>query len=359
MPTKPSRARKWLSSGKAKVVKNNLKVFTIQLIEQPTNSKTQPIVVGIDPGKLYTGVGVVSAKVILFLAHIQLPFKSVRERMDNRRMMRRVRRGRRINRRVSYNQRAHRQKRFDNRRDKKLAPSIRANRQLELRIVKELQLLYPLTTAVYEVVEAKGSKSFSPVMVGQFWMLDQLNQLLPTYQQKGWETSNLRRWLGMEKQKTYKGEAIPSTHAVDGVALAASQFIKFKTWVSAKARGGDWVGTIIITPAPFVVIRRPPISRRQLHLMVPSVGGVRRKYGGTTTRHGVRKGDYVQAEQAGRTYKGWVSGDTDRQVSVSSADWKRLGQFTVKKVQLLQRSTGLIVVPPTGLSNLPLLKGSI
>jgi hypothetical protein len=91
--------------------------------------------------------------------------------------------------------------------------------------------------------------------------------------------------------------------------------------------------------------------------MVQSLGGIRRKYGGTTTRHGFRKGDYVKAEMAGRVVYGWVSGDTERQVSVSNADWKRLGQFSAKKVQLLQRSTGLIVVPSTGLSNLPCLRG--
>jgi leucyl aminopeptidase (aminopeptidase T) len=93
--------------------------------------------------------------------------------------------------------------------------------------------------------------------------------------------------------------------------------------------------------------------------MVQSLGGIRRKYGGTTTRHGFRKGDYVRAKQAGRVYYGWVSGDTERQVSVSNADWKRLGQFTAKKVQLLQRSTGLIVVPSTGLSNLTTSSGEI
>lgn len=117
--------------------------------------------------------------------------------------------------------------------------------------------------------------------------------------------------------------------------------------------------SVNITPAPFAVIRRPPISRRQLHLMVPSKGGTRRKYGGTTTRQGLRKGDYVKAEMASRMECGWVSGDTDRQVSVSDVNWKRLGQFSAKKVQLLQRSTGLVVVPIAGLSNLPLLKGSV
>jgi hypothetical protein len=70
-------------------------------------------------------------------------------------------------------------------------------------------------------------------------------------------------------------------------------------------------------------------------------------------------GDKVIAEKAGKTYTGWCSGDTKTQASVSDSNWKRLGQFTAKKVQLLQRSTGLIVVPSTGLSNLPLLKRSI
>ncbi len=76
--------------------------------------------------------------------------------------------------------------------------------------------------------------------------------------------------------------------------------------------------------------------------MVPAKGGVRRKYGGTTTRHHVRKGDFVKAVKAGVTYYGWVSGDTARQVSVSNFDWKRLGQFTASKVVLLARATGLI-----------------
>lgn len=356
MPTKPSRARRWLKTGKAKVVRNDLGMFTVQLISEPSNSKTQPIAIGIDPGKKYSGIGVQSAHSTLWMAHLQLSLETVKGRMEQRRMMRRGRRGRRINRKVSYNQRAHRQKRFDNRRQTKVPPSIRANRQLELRVVRELTKIYPLTTAVWEVVVARGDKGFSPVMVGQYWAIDQLKKLLPVITQEGWQTSNLRQWLKLEKQKTRKADAIPATHAVDGVSLASSQFVRYRQF---KGKQGWWDGSVNITPAPFVVIRRPPICRRQLHLMVPSLGGIRRKYGGTTTRHGFRKGDYVKAEMAGRVVNGWVSGDTERQVSVSSADWKRLGQFCAKKTCLVKRSTGLLVSPYKGLSNLATSSGKI
>jgi hypothetical protein len=356
MPTKPSRARRWLKSGKAKVAYNDLGIFTVQLVFEPSDTKTQPIAIGIDPGKKYTGIGVQSAKTTLWLAHLQLPFETVKGRMEQRRMMRRSRRGRRINRKVPYNTRAHRQARFDNRRSKKIPPSIRANRQLELRVIKELTKIYPLTTAVWEVIVARGDKGFSPVMVAQYWAINQLEKLFPVVRQEGWQTSNLRQYLRLEKQKTQKGDAIPATHAVDGISLASGQFVRYR---QLKGKQGWWEGSVNITLAPFAVIRRPPVCRRQLHLMVPSKGGVRRKYGGTTTRHGFRKGDYVKAEMAGRVVYGWVSGDTERQVSVSDINWRRLGQFSAKKTCLVKRSTGLLVSPTKGLSNLPPLRGQI
>lgn len=356
MPTKPGRARRWLKKGKAKVVYNDLGIFTVQLVSMSSGTDTQPISIGVDPGKLYTGIGVQSTKVTLWMAHLQLPFETIKGRMEQRRMMRRGRRGRRINRKVAYSQRAHRQARFNNRRFKKVPPSIRANRQLELRVIKELTKIYPLTTAVWEMVIARGNKGFSPVMVAQYWAINQLEKLLPVVRQEGWQTSNLRQHLGWEKQKTKKGDAIPATHAVDGVSLASTHFVRYR---QLKGKQGWWEGSVTLTPAPFAVIRRPPICRRQLHLMAPSKGGLRRKYGGTTTRHGFRKVDYVKAEMAGRIVYGWVSGDTERQVSVSDINWKRLGQFTAKKTCLVKRSTGLLVSPNKGLSNLPLLKGQI
>lgn len=339
MPTKPSRARRWLKEGKAHIVYNELGVFQIQLTKYAAD-KTQPIVVGVDPGKLFTGIGVQSAKFTLWLAHLQLPFKTVKDRMEQRAMMRRGRRGRRINRKVAFKKRAHRQPRFDNRRGCKIPPSIRANRDLEWRVLDELTLIFPFETVVYEVIKARGNKGFSPVMVGQNWQLERLETFGDVKQVQGWETAQIRTQLGLEKQKYSKGDAIPASHAVDGVALACSVFIKYGI-IDRHSMG--WKGEVNVTPAPFAVIRRPPISRRQLHLMVPAKGGVRRKYGGTVTRHGFRKGDYVEVTQGNKTYRGWVSGDTDKQVSVSDANWKRLGRFSTNKTQLLKRATGLIV----------------
>jgi RRXRR protein len=349
MPTKPGRARRWLKQGKAKIVHNDLGIFRIQLVECPKHTNTQPIAVGIDPGKHYTGVGVQSAKFTLWLAHLQLPFQIVKDRMSKRSMMRRSRRGRRINRKITFKLRAHRERRFHNRKKPKIPPSIRASRELELRVVQELSLIYPITTVVYEIVKARGDKGFSPVMVGQKWQLENLKSYGEVKQLEGWETANIRQQLGLYKQKYSKGDTIPATHAVDGVALACSAFIKYGMVDCQSMR---WKGEVKITPAAFTVIRRPPVSRRQLHLMLPSKGGKRRKYGGTITRHGFRKGDYVKATQGSKTLFGWVSGDTKTLVSVSDCNWERLGQCVKSKVRLIRRNTGLIVLPTRKLSNL-------
>ena len=344
MPTKASRARRMVRDGKAIGKRNKLGIYYIQLVDEPSGREIQSISAGVDPGKYYSGIGLQSSKFTLFTAHLFLPFETVKKRMEQRRMMRRSRRGRRINRNLPFSLRAHRQKRFSNRRGNKLAPSIKANRLLEIRVVSELAKLYPISSVVYEYVKAKtlAGCSFSPVQVGQKWAIEQLSKIASVVTKFGWQTDNLRKHLGLPKQKLNKKEAIPATHAVDGLTLALSQFIDYLPFENSGGRGHCWQGRVEITNAPFFVIRRPPISRRQLHLMLPSKVGNRRKYGGTTTRHDVRKGDYVEAQKAGVIYQGWCSGDTAKQVSVSDANWKRIGQFTASKVRLLRRATGLI-----------------
>lgn len=359
MPTKPSKARKLVRDGRAIGKWDKLGQYYIQLKFKPSGENLQAISCGIDPGKHYGSVGVQSSKVTLFTSHIFLPFETVKKRMEQRALMRRSRRGRRINRKLPYKLRAHRQKRFNNRKQNKLPPSIRANCQLLLRVTTELAKIYPISKIVYEYCKAdvdltsgrkkaKSGRGFSPVMVGQAWIHSQLAKIAPVAKKLGWQTSNLRKHLGLEKQKYSKGDITPATHAVDAVTLASFTFVDYLPFENSQragthaGRGHCWQGEVAISEASFFVIKRPPISRRQLHLMVFAKGGKRRKYGGTVTRHGIRKGDLVIAERKGIEYIGWCSGDTKTQVSVSDSNWKRLGQFSKNKTRLLKRSTGLI-----------------
>lgn len=345
MPTTSARARKWIQQGKAKSVWNDLNIFCVQLLVEPSGTTTQDIVIGIDPGKLWSGIGCISSKAVLFTAHLVLPFKRVIARKQAQKILRRARRGRRINRNIPFADRAHREKRFDNRRGSKLPPSIRANRQLELRIVKELVKLFPVTEIVYEYVKARGNKGFSPVMVGQVWMLGQLSQVAPTHKLEGWKTNNIRKHLGLEKNKDDKSVQDVSTHANDGISLASSRFIEYKPFHTANSHGHHWVGSIVLTDAPFKIISRPQLYRRQLHFENPSKGGRRKRKGGTVNPFGFRSGDLVQATKGKLTVKGYIGGysEVNKVVSIYDVNWKRLGQFRISKTRLIKRSSGLCI----------------
>jgi hypothetical protein len=355
MPTKPSRCRRWLRDGKAKIVYNDLGVFCIQLINEPSAHQKQDVVVGIDPGKHFTGIGVQTTKSTLFKAHLELPFKFVNKKMTARRILRRARRGRRINRKIPFANRCHKQKRFDNRRQSKLPPSIRANREFELRIVQELTRIFPVNHIVYEIVKAKGDRGFSPVMVGQKVMLVWLEKIADTSTQYGWQTSNLRTHLGLTKDKSDKSKQTPETHANDGIALAASHFIKYQEFQTFNTRGHHWVGECKINNSPFAVIARPQLFRRQLHFenpdsKKPNPTQYRKRKGGTITPFGFRSGDWVLAEKAGKFYRGWIGGftqtDKSKNVSIYEINWHRIGQFSPNKVKLLQRRTNILYEYP-------------
>jgi hypothetical protein len=376
MPTTSSRARRWMEQGKAIAKWSDLGVFYVQLLNPPSGYETQSINIGIDPGKRYTGVAVQSQQHTLGMFHLVLmgfipkqgsAMPGVNSKMDYRRLLRRGRRGRRIKRKVAFELRNHRQKRFENRRQSKLAPSIRSNRQLELRVTRELCKLFPVSVIVYERVRAdvdltsdrKGAKSgkgFSAVMVGQNWMLEQLQQLAPVITRQGWQkdgngTSQVRQHLGLVKDKKNKELQSPETHAVDAIALACATFVQYKPFHTANTRGCVWMGSVSITPAIFKVISRPRITRRRLHDSVPAQGGVRERYGGSTTPFGIRKGDLV----AYKDQFGYCSGYTNKQLSISDANWKRLGQRAISKCRLVARSTGLVISGVLNPTQQPLL----
>ena len=320
MPTKPQRARRWLKEGKAKPVRTALNIFAVQLLKEPSGREKQEIVVGIDPGSKFSGVGVSSKKGVLYGQMLILP-DYVHKRMDTKRMLRRNRRYRKTRRRPC---------RFDNRTGHWLAPSIRARKELELRIVRELSRIFPVSQIVLEDVAfnhytRREGTYFSQVEVGKNWLISQLEEIAPVTTFQGWETSVRRKELGLEKTPK-KEEQTPESHVNDAIALASLV-----------------LGPVELTDFDFDVVRRPKLCRRQLHLQNPAKGGVRRKYGGTTTPFIFRKGDFVRTEVAGRTYYGWVSGYTKNRISVSDFEWKRIGQFSVKKTTLLNRNSGLIL----------------
>lgn len=285
-------------------------------------------------------------------------------------------RGRRIDRSKVFKLRNHRQKRFSNRKKTKLAPSIRSNRQLEIRVISELARIYPIKSILVEKVRAdvdrtsgrKGARfgsCFSPVMVGQYWMIEQLSKIAPVVTVEGWQkdgngTSQIREHLKLVKNKTDKAAQVPETHAVDAVAIASSHFVQYKPFYTVNTRGCTWFGNIAITPAIFKVISKPRITRRRLHDAVKRKGGIRERYGGSTTPFAARKGDLIEysTRVKGEVKKviGYCSGYTGKNLSLSDANWSRLGRFANSKCRILARNTGLVISgtsSPTKLSSYP------
>jgi hypothetical protein len=382
MPTKGSRARRWVKRGKAKPFWNALGVWCVQLLVEPSDTKTQDVVIGSDPGKRYSGIAVQSANYTLFMAHLVLmgfipkqgtAIAGIKEKMSYRSLLRRGRRGRRINRCKAFKLRNHRQKRFSNRKATKLAPSIRSNRQLEIRVISELAKIYPITSIRVEKVRvdvdrtsgrksAKSGKGFSPVMVGQAWMVEQLSRIAPVVTIEGWQTdgngtSQIRESLKLVKNKTDKASQVPETHAVDAVAIAASHFVRYKPFHTANRRGRVWTGEITVTPALFKVVSKPRITRRRLHDAVSAKGGVRERYGGSTTPFKARKGDLIEysTKSKGEIKKviGYCSGYTGKNLSLSDANWSRLGRFANSKCRILRRNTGLVISGASSPAQLP------
>jgi hypothetical protein len=288
---------------------------------------------------LYSGIGVQSAKYTLYTAHLILPFKKVKERMSIRKMLRRGRRSRRISSKLEFSKRPHRQMRVNNRRKKFIPPSIKASRLLEIRIIFELYKIYPISEIRYEFLRAPAIKGFSEILSGQKWLLEKLNRICPVVCISGYQTSNIRDYLKLKKNKIDKSTLEFNTHAVDGVAIASSHFVEYKKSHRVNLDSAKWVGSVSITNTPLFIVKRPSYNRRQLHLQVPAKNGIRRKYGGTTTKFLFRKGDLVQSPQ----FTGFVSGQSKNLISISDCNWKRLVQITHKKVNLLRRSNGLIV----------------
>ena len=90
MPTSPRRARVWLQTKRARVVRQE--PFTIRL-RFATKEHVQKAVVGVDTGSKTVGIAAQTLGEVVFQAEVHLR-DDIREKMTQRRMYRRHRRAR-------------------------------------------------------------------------------------------------------------------------------------------------------------------------------------------------------------------------------------------------------------------------
>lgn len=165
MPCTPTKARKLLDSGRAKVIKRI--PFTIQLNWQ-CEGYVQPVTLGIDKGSHKTGFCVVANGKILLCGTIYHR-KDIKEKINSRREHRRSRR----------NRKWYRKPRFDNRssskRSGRLLPSIKTNVEEVHRVVYKLPL--PISQIVIEDVQIDIAALNNPDLNGKAYQ--ESNRLHP------------------------------------------------------------------------------------------------------------------------------------------------------------------------------------
>ena len=363
MPTTPARARKWIKAGKGVPKRNKLGVFYVQLVAESSGSTIQPIVAGVDRGKCFTGIAFQSQLATFAIFHLCLPGfyksknktkdrQSVTGKMAKRAELRKSRRANRIDRVLPFKLRNHREKRFSNRKQSKLPPSIKSNRQMELRVLAEISLILPLSEIRDEDCGGDTKRNgygISPVTVGQEWFRTEAASIAPVVNVDSLTTGRYRDRLGLVKDKKDKSKQIVETHGNDAIAIAASHFIHYQPFHTTNTHGHEWIGECNVTSAPFIVLTRPKLFRRKLHQEQYQKGGILKRQGGTVTPFGFRSGDYVQTYKKNENIRGWIGGFTNsgktKNVSIYDHNWHRIGQFAPINVQLLQRSTRLCVAP--------------
>lgn len=229
MPTKASRAFDFLKNGKAKKHKNELGLFCIKLIEWPSTKEHQKVVVGVDPGRCYTGVAVQSSRYTLLGAHVSLP-------VEERKMNKKDKKGGRVR------------------------SDIKHNRECENFLCKILMNIYPVSDIIVEVSKTKKPRDeWNATLIGQDWQLKRLQKIVQTKAVDGVQTACYRKYLGLYKQKKRKGEIKPETQVVDGLALGASGFLVEKSKkIKIKCR---------LTPAPFIFLSKNDKNINQRNLL--------------------------------------------------------------------------------------------
>ena len=281
MPTKPSRARKWIQDKKATPFWKN-GVFCVRLNAEPSDRYFQQICVGVDPGSKKEGFTVKSE------AHTYLNVQAdahnkVGKKIEKRRKLRRSRRTRKC---------PNRKKKQHNLSNRKRIPAgTRARWDWKLRILDWLSNLYPVTHVCVEDIKAQTkqyqkqwNQSFSPLEVGKHWFYSEVEKRWELLTIQGFETKEIRERLGLNKSSKKLAETFEA-HCVDSWCLA------YHT-----------VGGLEIPDNTDIFYISPiPIRRRELHRQNPQKGGNRPRYGGTLLGDGLVKNTLIKHDKYGLT----------------------------------------------------------
>src|SRR2546425_303094 len=154
MPCKPSKARKLLRDGRARVERRN--PFTIRLLWE-CEEHVQSVVVGVDKGSHSTGFACVGKGEILLSGEMEHR-RDVKDKMDTRRTNRRSRRNRKWYRSKRFNNRA------SNKRSGRLPSSIKTNVEEVIRVVTAIPL--PISSLVIEHVQVDIARINDPTLAG-------------------------------------------------------------------------------------------------------------------------------------------------------------------------------------------------
>ena len=279
MPTKPSRARKWIRDGKASPFWRN-GVFCVRLNLEPSDRYFQDIVVGVDPGSKKEGFTVKSE------AHAYLNVQAdahnkVGKKIEKRRKLRRGRRSRKCP------NRKHRTNRLSNK--TRVPAGTRARWAWKLRILEWFRKMFPITHICVEDIKARTmarakrwNTSFSPLEVGKAWFYGEIEKRWELLTFQGWETKAIRDSLGLKKSSKKLSDEFEA-HCVDSWCL------------SYHVVGGEGV----VDNRAVFCISPIPIRRRELHRQNPQKGGKRPRYGGTVLSEGLIKQSVVKHVEHG------------------------------------------------------------
>ena len=261
MPTKPSRARRWIKSGKATPFWRN-GIFCVRLNVDPSDTELQEVCVGVDPGSKREGFTVKSESHTYLNVQAEAHTHTTKK-VKNRRELRRGRRSRKCpNRKNRMNRLANKER---------IPAGTRARWDWKLRILDWLNKLYPVTHVCVEDIKArtiqrakKWNHSFSPLEVGKNYFYAEIEKHWMLHTLAGHETKEIRDRLGLKKSSNKTSETFEA-HCVDSWCLAYHVI------------GGE----PIVDNADIFCISPLQIKRRQLHRQIPQKGGQRPRFGGT------------------------------------------------------------------------------